>query len=88
MNKGVEMKILAVVLSLVAISVLAQEKGDQAPPRQSSPDYDDGEAFEPQAREPGKPVRNPAADLPYSDDEIQHNLPENYPTKNMPVDQD
>jgi hypothetical protein len=37
----------------------------------------------------GKPMRMPSADgLPYTDDEIQNNLPEGYKSKNMPIDKD
>ncbi len=57
---------------------------------QSTDDYyDGGNIDQPPQIDPAK-ARSPASGdgLPYSDDEIQKNTPENFAPKNMPIDQD
>ncbi len=56
--------------------------------RKSSANYDDGNALE--QSNPSGATRSPASrgEAPYSDDELQKNAPENFKTKNMPIDQD
>ncbi len=79
-------------LSIICFGLFANaadDKGGDSIKRQSAEGYSDESAFETQNPDVGA-VRKPngSGDLPYSDDEIQQNSPENYKGKNMPIDQD
>jgi hypothetical protein len=87
------MNFLVGVFLVLSFCVIASagDTDNSASKVQSADDYYDGGGSidqQPPQMDPNK-SRNPASgDLPYSDDEIQKNTPENYTPKNMPIDQD
>jgi hypothetical protein len=86
------MNFLIGVFLVLGLCVVASAADTENPTTKISPDdYYDGGGIDqqPVQMDSGK-GRNPASgdDLPYSDDEIQKNTPENYTPQNMPIDQD
>jgi hypothetical protein len=83
-NFGMNFMVGIFLVLSVCIIASAADKETPAVKAQSADDYYDGGSIDQQPT-----VRNPSSgDLPYSDDEIQRNTPENYTPKNMPIDQD
>jgi hypothetical protein len=91
--------IIFFILTLSTLSFAADENkqspadnsaiGQEAPQEAPGDTFDGSEIDSPSPADMGKPMRMPTADgLPYTDDEIQNNLPEGYKTKNMPIDKD
>ena len=64
----------------------AQQAENPSTNRRSPSGYSDGDDLD--AHKAVDKSRQPSGELPYSDDELQKNLPENYGNKNMPVDKD
>ena len=76
---------------LLTFGTLAFSADDNSQQYQAPPDYNNGtpdSQMDPQMNDPSKSRVPNGADLPYSDEEIQKNAPENDKSKNMPIDQD